>query len=581
MRTMDNLSRLRGEINRIDDKILELVEERLSLCRRIALSKGNGRQLKLNPPRQRAVVERLQARASETAAPAVPHVWREIMAHGLQVQAPIRILIPVGYDSERLLRCVREQYGSAAPVDWAGLPEEAIGRAKVENAIAVIPGTARPSLPEGLTAFDQLRDEQGKPIGWLAGRVDGEPVHDRLPRWTPSSWRGRPVRQQPDYPDRAELDRVERRLAARPPLVELHDIDALKEQLAVAAQGRALLLQGGDCVETFGEYSAAKVRATASLLLELGQVIGAAVDRPIIHVGRIAGQFAKPRSSPTEVVGGVELPIYRGDGVNGAGPDPVARVADPWRLLRAHDQAASTLEELWHRAAPGSEPIYASHEALLLNVEQALTRYDELTGRWWAGSGHMLWIGDRTRQLEGAHVEYTRGVANPIGLKCGPSLEADELLRLIDRLDPGNEPGRLTLIPRLGRDRIADRLPQWMQAARKEGRDLLWCVDPMHGNTRIVDGRKTRLLDDIVAETIAFHDIARAEGVWAGGLHLELTGTEVLECIGGKRKLFRLGSKMRYLSGCDPRLNPGQARELADRVAAWHAPGASRLRMCG
>lgn len=173
MRTMDNLSRLRGEINRIDDKILELVEERLSLCRRIALSKGNGRQLKLNPPRQRAVVERLQARASETAAPAVPHVWREIMAHGLQVQAPIRILIPVGYDSERLLRCVREQYGSAAPVDWAGLQEEAIGRAKVENAIAVIPGTARPSLPEGLTAFDQLRDEQGKPIGWLAGRVDG------------------------------------------------------------------------------------------------------------------------------------------------------------------------------------------------------------------------------------------------------------------------------------------------------------------------------------------------------------------------------------------------------------------------
>jgi 3-deoxy-7-phosphoheptulonate synthase len=578
---MDNLSRLRGEIDRIDDKILDLVEERLSLCRRIALSKGNGDRLKLNPARQRSVLERLQARASETAAPAIPHIWREIMAHGLQVQAPMRILIPTGACGDQLSRLVRDRYGSAAPVERVDRPEAAIARAASEDAIAVIAGTIRPNLPDGLSAFDQLRDEHGAHIGWLTGRVSGEPANAALPSWNPSSWRGREARQQPDYPDTAELERVERRLAARAPLVELHDIDALKQRLAAAARGEALLLQGGDCVETFGEYSAEKVRATASLLLELGQVLGSAVERPVIHVGRVAGQFAKPRSSPTEMVGGVGLPVYRGDGVNSAEPDRDARSADPGRLLRAHDQAASTLREIWHRARPGSEPIYTSHEALLLNVEQAMTHFDELSGRWWGGSGHMLWIGDRTRQLDGAHIEYARGIANPIGLKCGPGLGTDDLLRLIERLDPDNEPGRLTLIPRLGRDRIAETLPQLMRAARKEGRNALWCVDPMHGNTRIADGRKTRLLADIVAETIAFHDIAVSEGIWPGGLHLELTGTDVLECTGGRRKLFWPGSKQRYLSGCDPRLNPGQARELMDRVAAWHAPAASRLRMVG
>ena len=580
MRTMDNLARLRGEIDRIDDRILELVEERLSLCRRIALSKGNGGQLKLSPERQRAVLARLQVRASEMAAPAIPHIWREIMAHGLQVQEPIRFLSPERADRDQLLRLVRERYGSAAPVEWVSCTNNALAGAQSGGAVAVLPATAPQSWPEGLSAFDELR-EGGLLVGRLVGRVAAEAVSPRLPGWTPASWRTREACQQPHYPDPAELDRVERRLAARAPLVELQDIDGLKLRLAAAAQGQALLLQGGDCVETFGEYSAEKVRATASLLLELGEVMGSAVGHPVVHVGRMAGQFAKPRSSPSEVVDGVALAVYRGDGVNGSEPDPGARTADPGRLIRAHDQSAATLRELWHRAPPGSEPIYASHEALLLNVEQALTRYDELTGRWWSGSGHMLWIGDRTRQLDGAHVEYARGIANPIGLKCGPSLDSDELLRLIDRLDPDNDPGRLTLIPRMGRGRIAERLPQLLRATRREGRNLLWCVDPMHGNTRIVDGRKTRLLDDIMAETIAFHDIAQAEGIWPGGVHLELTGTEVLECIGGRRKLFRPGSKPRYLSGCDPRLNPGQARELAERIASWHSPSAARLRMCG
>lgn len=585
MEMTENLARLRGELDRIDDNILHLVEQRLTLCRRIALSKGNARQLKLNPRRQGEVIARLEARASSNAAPAVAHIWREIMAHGLQVQAPTRFLIPDHSNREQLLRLVRERYGAAVPVEWVGAKEVAVARAEVEEAVAVLAGAALPKLPAPVTAFDQLRDERGALVGWLAGRV-GADAAVRLAdtsssRWNPSSWRTREARQQPDYLDIAQLDRVERRLAARAPLVELQDIDALRARLADAERGQAVLLQGGDCVETFREYSLEKIGSTAGLLLELGQIIGAAAGRPVIHVGRMAGQFAKPRSSATENVGGIELPIYRGDGVNGAEAAIEARTADPRRLLKAHDQAAATMQQLWHGAPAGSEPVYASHEALLLNVEQALTRYDELTGRWWAGSGHMLWIGDRTRQLDGAHVEYARGIANPIGLKCGPSLSPDELLRLIDTLDPHHEAGRLTLIPRLGRATIADRLPALMRAVQREGRNILWCADPMHGNTRIVDGRKTRLLDDILAETVAFHDIAAAEGVWPGGMHLELTGTDVLECAGGRRRPMRFGSGPGYQSGCDPRLNPGQARELAELVAEWHSPAAGRLRKCG
>jgi 3-deoxy-7-phosphoheptulonate synthase len=584
MNMNDNLARLRGELDQIDDGILELVERRLTLCRRISLSKGGSRQLKLSPARQRAVVARLQDRASTIAAPAVAHVWRELMAHGVRAQSAMRILIPDHPDRERMLRLVRELYGSAAPVEWVGSEADATARALSEEAIAVLPATITP-LPKGLIAFDLLRDERGRAIARLAGRVGQEAVptsaDDRRAPWRPSSWRAHEARQQPSYRDPAELDRVERRLAARAPLVELNDIDALKRQLAKAARGEAILIQGGDCVETSAEHGSEKVQLTADLLLELGQIVGAASGQPIVHVGRIAGQYAKPRSAATEMVGGVELPVYRGDGVNGSGPTAEDRAADPRRLLQAHDRAVETMRQLWDRAPSGSEPVYASHEALLLNVEQAMTHYDELTGRWWAGSGHMLWIGDRTRQLEGAHVEYARGIANPIGLKCGPGLEATELLRLIDRLDPDNEPGRLTLIPRLGREKVAEQLPAWMSVVRTEGRNVLWCVDPMHGNTRIIDGRKTRLLADIAAETAAFHDIAAAEGVWPGGVHLELTGTDVLECTGGKRKLFRLGGKQRYRSGCDPRLNPGQARELAEVVAQCHSPITARVRKYG
>lgn len=585
MNMNDNLARLRGELDRIDDEILALVERRLTLCRRISLSKGMSSRLKLSPMRQRAVVARLQAQASNGTAQAVAHIWRELMAHGVQAQSAMRVLIPDHPDRELMLRLVRDQYGSAAPVEWVGSEAAAIAGAMDGEAIAVLPGAASTSLPDEVVAFELLRDSRGRTIARLAGRVGQEAAissaDDRRAAWKPSSWRTREVRQQPAYRNIAELNQVERRLAARAPLVELHDVDALRRRLAEAAQGRAILVQGGDCVETAEEHGPDKIRLTADLLLELGQIIGAASGQPIVHVGRIAGQYAKPRSAGTEMAGGVEMPVYRGDGVNGSEPTLEARAADPQRLLQVHDRAIETMRHLWDRAPAGSEPVYASHEALLLNAEQAMTRYDELTGRWWAGSGHMLWIGDRTRQLEGAHVEYARGIANPIGLKCGPSLEADELLRLIDRLDPDNDSGRLTLIPRLGRAAVEARLPGLMRAARREGRNVLWCVDPMHGNTRVIDGRKTRLLSDIAAETVAFHDIAAAEGVWPGGVHLELTGTDVLECVGGRRKLLGLGWKQRYLSGCDPRLNPGQARELAAVIAECHATDGASLRKYG
>lgn len=570
MRTNTQLALLRGELDLIDDAMLALLEQRLTLCRRIADAKPTS-GVKLCPDRQRTVINRLTARANDDAARAVPHVWREIMAHGVQVQSVMPVLIPEGPNRDKLLCLARAQYGSAAPVEWVANTADALNRAVREKAIVVLPTAMGRSLPEGLVVLDRLTDEAGIVVGLLVGRALAE-VQPSPSKWHPGSWRTRPTQQQPQYPNLRELQRVERRLSTRAPLVELNDIDALRRQLAEAAMGRAILLQGGDCVETEREASAEKVRLTADLLLSLGQGLSQAADCPVVHVGRMAGQYAKPRSSPSEIVDGQEIPVYRGDGVNGEDANAASRIADPQRLLTAYDQAAETLGELWDRAPSGSHPVYASHEALLLGAEQAMTHYDERSGRWWAGSGHMLWIGERTRQLDGGHIEYARGIANPIGLKVGPTMGAEELLRLVDRLDPSNEAGRLTLIPRLGKDKIGAVMPTLMRAMKREGRNLLWCVDPMHGNTRTMDGRKTRLLGDIIAETLDFHDIAMAEGVWAGGIHLELTGTDVLECRDNARRWMRLGSRPPYLSGCDPRLNPAQVRELGLAVAAWHAP---------
>jgi 3-phosphoshikimate 1-carboxyvinyltransferase len=380
--------------------------------------------------------------------------------------------------------------------------------------------------------------------------------------WSPASWRSRSAEQLPSYPDPAALAGVEAELAAAPPLAAIGDMIALKAALAEVAVGRAFLLQGGDCAESFADFSPAKVRMTLTLLLRMGAMLAAESGQAVVHLARIAGQFAKPRTALNERIGEVTLPSYRGDAVNGADFTPASRTPDPARLLDAYRQAQRTIA-LLEAEAPEILPTFTSHEALLLWYEQALTRRDAARQAWWATSGHMVWIGDRTRALDGAHVEYARGIANPIGLKCGPTLGADELLRLIDRLDPANEPGRLVLIGRFGAEQVGCHLPALMQATRGQGRNAIWSIDPMHGNTRAAGTRKTRLLADILAEIGAFFEIAASEGVHAGGMHLEMTGEDVTECLGGSISLSEEDLSRRYLTYCDPRLNQGQALDVA------------------
>jgi 3-deoxy-7-phosphoheptulonate synthase len=404
--------------------------------------------------------------------------------------------------------------------------------------------------------------------------------------WSRASWRDKPVTQMPDYADTAALQRVESRLAASPGLVEVSDIMLLRAQLAQVAAGRAFLLQGGDCAESFAEFGADKVRTTFNLLLQMGAMLRVAGGTEVVHLARIAGQFAKPRSSPNETAAGVTLPSYRGDAVNGPEFTPASRAPDPKRLLEAYRQAQVTVELMKafsaasyadlrriHQSAGIEEParpisMFTSHEALLLNYEQALTRFDPVSESWWATSGHLVWLGDRTRALDGAHVEFASGIANPIGLKCGPSLGADDLLRLIDRLDPDNKPGRLLLIGRFGAAKVAEHLPSLMRRVRREGRTAIWSIDPMHGNTRSAGSIKTRLLADIVSEIATFFEVARAEQVHAGGIHLEMTGDDVTECLGGSRALSEEDLPRRYLTHCDPRLNQAQALDVAAAVAS-------------
>ena len=436
-------------------------------------------------------------------------------------------------------------------------------------------------------------------------------------RWTPSSWRTKPAKHLPtDYPDMAALDRVEQTLRAYPPLVFAGEARSLKAKLAEVAAGRAFLLQGGDCAESFKEFSADNIRDTFRVLLQMAVVLTFAGGKPVVKVGRMAGQFAKPRSSATETIGDVTLPSYRGDNINGMGFTAEERTPDPERLLRAYNQSAATLnllrafagggyadlhnihrwtlgfvdgspnsaryreladkisESLSFMQAIGVTPeshqelhrvdVFTSHEALLLGFEEAMTRVDSTTGDLYDTSAHLLWIGERTRQLDGAHVEYMRGIKNPIGLKVGPTIEPDDLLRLIDVLNPKDEAGRLTLYGRFGSDKIAARLPQLMDATRKAGRQLVWAIDPMHGNTLTANnGYKTRPFDRILAEVKSFIEIAGAEGVHPGGVHLEMTGQNVTECLGGARALAEGDLADRYHTHCDPRLNADQALELA------------------
>ncbi|HLI13763.1 MAG TPA: 3-deoxy-7-phosphoheptulonate synthase class II [Alphaproteobacteria bacterium] len=438
--------------------------------------------------------------------------------------------------------------------------------------------------------------------------------------WTPDSWRTKPARQAPHYADAASLARAEAQLAKYPPLVFAGEARNLKAELARAAEGRAFLLQGGDCAESFAEFSANNIRDTFKVFLQMSVVLTYGAALPVVKVGRMAGQFAKPRSDETETKNGVTLPSYRGDIINRIEFDPAAREPDPERMVQAYNQSAATLnllrafalggfadlhkvhkwtldfvgrsnagaryQELADRIAEAlafmeacgltsdSSPtvrevaFYTSHEALLLPYERALTRQDSLTGDWYDCSAHLLWVGDRTRQPDGAHVEFLRGVKNPLGLKCGPSLSTDDLLRLIDLLNPTNEAGRLTLIARMGVDQVEAKLPALVRAIKREGRRVVWSCDPMHGNTiKSSTGYKTRAFDRILAEVRRFFDVHLAEGTYAGGVHFEMTGQDVTECIGGAQAIVESQLADRYHTHCDPRLNAGQAIELAFLIA--------------
>lgn len=437
--------------------------------------------------------------------------------------------------------------------------------------------------------------------------------------WTKSAWRTFPRIQMPDYPDTGALTAAEAKLSKYPPLVFAGEARKLTKSLGQVAKGEAFLLQGGDCAESFGEFGADSIRDTFRVMLQMAMVLTFGAKCPVVKVGRMAGQFAKPRSSPTETQGGLELPIYRGDIINDTAFTPEARIPNPERMLQAYTQAAASLNLLrafstggyadvhhvhgWtlgfiegenaakyanmanrisdaldFMSAAGvnqdtahslsSVDFYTSHEALLLEYEEALCRTDSTTGMPVAGSGHMLWIGDRTRQPDGAHVEFLRGVQNPIGLKCGPTISAEDLKVLIGKLNPDNTPGRLTLIARFGAGKVGDHLPRLIQAVREIGAEVVWSCDPMHGNTIKSDsGYKTRPFEAVLQEVREFFAIHNAEGTYPGGVHFEMTGKDVTECTGGVRAVSDDDLSSRYHTVCDPRLNASQALELAFLVA--------------
>ena len=438
--------------------------------------------------------------------------------------------------------------------------------------------------------------------------------------WSPSSWHVFPAEQQPEWPDQGDLDRALKQIASYPPLVFAGEARSLQATLGHVAAGNAFLLQAGDCAESFEEFSAVNIREKLRVILQMAVVLTYSLGVPVVKVGRIAGQFAKPRTAAFERVGGVDLPTFRGHIVNDPTPTEAARVPSADRLVQAYHQSASTLNLLraftkggfadlgrvhaWTQEFVATSPqgqayeqiaaeidralrfmracgvdtentynlhevdFYTSHEALLLGYEEALTRQDSLSGGWYDCSAHMLWVGERTRDLDGAHVEFLRGVGNPLGCKVGPTVGPDELLALCERLNPGRIAGRLTLITRIGADRVEERLRPLLRAVTDAGHPVAWACDPMHGNTFTApSGRKTRHFDDVIREIAGFVRAHRAEGTWPGGVHVELTGENVTECLGGAEEVLDTDLDSRYETMCDPRLNGRQSLDLAFEVA--------------
>ena len=438
--------------------------------------------------------------------------------------------------------------------------------------------------------------------------------------WSPDSWRSHPIKQQPTWPDPAELDRALKQIASFPPLVFAGEARSLQSGLAQVAAGNAFLLQAGDCAESFEDFSANNIREKLRVILQMAVVLTYSIGVPVVKVGRLAGQFAKPRSADFERIGDDEIPSFRGHIVNGEGASAAARVPQPERLVQAYHQSAATLNlvraftkggfaaldrvHAWNQEFVASSPagrrydqlaneidralrfmratgmdtesnanlrevdVWTSHEALLIDYEEALTRVDTTTGSWYDCSAHMLWIGERTRDLDGAHVEFLRGVGNPVGCKVGPSMTGEQVIDLCEALNPAQIPGRLTLISRMGADRVEECLPPLLRAVKDSGHPVVWTCDPMHGNTYTsASGRKTRHFDDVIREIEGFVRAHRAEGTWPGGIHVELTGEDVTECIGGADELSDADLDHRYETVCDPRLNGRQSLELAFRTA--------------
>ena len=440
--------------------------------------------------------------------------------------------------------------------------------------------------------------------------------------WKPNSWRNYPVVQMPTYPDESKVNSVEARLSFKPPLVFAGEVQALKKSLALAEKGNAFILQGGDCAESFSQFSANGIRDTFKVLLQMAVILTYGSSIPIIKIGRIAGQFAKPRSSDVEIIDGIELPSYRGDMINDMEFNKTARQPDPQRLIDGYEQSAATLNLIRAFAQGGmanlekvhewtlgflndtpetdkyreianriSESLnfmkacgltsssvpqlretdfFTSHEALLLNYEEALTREDTITAEkgWYATSAHLLWVGDRTRQFDHGHIEYLSGIQNPVGIKCGPSLEKDDLLRLLDKVNPNNESGKVVLICRMGSEKVNEHLPKLIKNIKANGKNVTWCCDPMHGNTiKASNGYKTRRVAEILNEVNNFFLVHKSEGTLPGGVHFEMTGSNVTECLGGANEVKESDLGSRYHTHCDPRLNGSQSLELAFLVS--------------
>ena len=440
--------------------------------------------------------------------------------------------------------------------------------------------------------------------------------------WKPNSWRNYPVIQMPTYPDESKVNSVEAKLSFKPPLVFAGEVQALKKSLALAEKGNAFILQGGDCAESFSQFSANGIRDTFKVLLQMAVILTYGSSIPIIKIGRIAGQFAKPRSSDVEIIDGIELPSYRGDMINDMEFNKTARQPDPQRLIDGYEQSAATLNLIRAFAQGGmanlekvhewtlgflnntpetdkyreianriSESLnfmkacgltsssvpqlretdfFTSHEALLLNYEEALTREDTITAEkgWYATSAHLLWVGDRTRQFDHGHIEYLSGIQNPVGIKCGPSLEKDDLIRLLDKVNPNNESGKVVLICRMGSEKVNEHLPKLIKNIKANGKNVTWCCDPMHGNTiKASNGYKTRRVAEILNEVNNFFLVHKSEGTLPGGVHFEMTGSNVTECLGGANEVKESDLGSRYHTHCDPRLNGSQSLELAFLVS--------------